>query len=155
MPRLTERQEATRNLLEAYVAHTLAVMEADATRVDDESEDDDSDSDSSISLSPSSRQIPKTKATFRLLLDVYRYDFPDIFRSFFRVTPDCFNDLVAAVSNHPVFYNGSNNEQIPIEDQVAIALYRFGHYGNAISTIKVSVWAGMSMEVSAMSLFGS
>jgi hypothetical protein len=100
MPHLTEHQEATRNLLKAYVAHTLAVIEADATHVDDardyESEEDDSDSS---------------------LLDVYHYDFSNIFRSFFHVTPDCFNNLVAAVSNHPVFYNNSNHEQIPIKDQ--------------------------------------
>jgi hypothetical protein len=33
--------------------------------------------------------------------------------------------------------------QMPIEEQLAIALYRFGHYGNAASTVKVALWAGV------------
>jgi hypothetical protein len=29
-----------------------------------------------------------------------------------------------------------------VEEQMAIALYRFGHYGNGASTMKVALWAG-------------
>ena len=32
---------------------------------------------------------------------------------------------------------------MPVEQQLAIALYRFGHYGNAASTMKVALWAGV------------
>lgn len=32
---------------------------------------------------------------------------------------------------------------MPVEAQLAIALYRFGHYGNAASTMKVALWAGV------------
>ncbi|KAG1754720.1 uncharacterized protein EDB91DRAFT_1042132 [Suillus paluster] len=37
----------------------------------------------------------------------------------------------------------TNVPQMPIEAQVAIALYHFGHYGNAISTQLVALWAGV------------
>jgi hypothetical protein len=33
---------------------------------------------------------------------------------------------------------------MPIDEQVLITLYRFGHYGNAASTMKVAHWAGVS-----------
>ena len=32
---------------------------------------------------------------------------------------------------------------MPIDEQLAIALFRFGHYGNAASTLKVALWAGV------------
>jgi hypothetical protein len=32
---------------------------------------------------------------------------------------------------------------MPVEEQLAITLYRFGHYGNAASTMKVALWAGV------------
>jgi hypothetical protein len=31
---------------------------------------------------------------------------------------------------------------MPIDEQLAIALFQFGHYGNAASTLKVAQWAG-------------
>ena len=30
-----------------------------------------------------------------------------------------------------------------VQDQIAIALYRFRHYGNAATTVKVALWAGI------------
>ncbi|GLB35610.1 putative DDE superfamily endonuclease [Lyophyllum shimeji] len=89
------------------------------------------------------RDIPKTEENLRLLLDSYRHNFPDIFRSYLRISPDCFNELVKSIEHHPAFSSNSNNEQMPVKDQVAIALYRFGHYGNAASTMKVALWAGV------------
>ena len=32
---------------------------------------------------------------------------------------------------------------MPLDKQLAIALYCFGHYGNAISTSMVGLWAGI------------
>lgn len=32
---------------------------------------------------------------------------------------------------------------MPVAEQVAIALYCFGHYGNAASQMKVALWAGV------------
>ncbi|KIK71838.1 hypothetical protein PAXRUDRAFT_181755 [Paxillus rubicundulus Ve08.2h10] len=37
----------------------------------------------------------------------------------------------------------SNVPQMAVDAQLAIALYRFGHYGNAISTTMVTLWAGV------------
>lgn len=48
-----------------------------------------------------------------------------------------------AIKDDEIFHNNSNNAQIPVEQQLAIALYRFGHYGNAASTMKVALWAGV------------
>jgi hypothetical protein len=55
------------------------------------------------------------------------------------ITPQCFDDLVTTIKDDPVFHNNSNNPQMP----VAIALYHFGHYGNAASQMKVALWAGV------------
>jgi hypothetical protein len=48
-----------------------------------------------------------------------------------------------AIKDDEIFHNNSNNAQMPMEQQLAIALYRFGHYGNAASTMKVALWAGV------------
>ena len=42
-----------------------------------------------------------------------------------------------------VFHNQSHADQIPVQDQVAIALYRFRHYGNGATIMKVALWAGI------------
>ncbi|KAF8174191.1 hypothetical protein K438DRAFT_1506298, partial [Mycena galopus ATCC 62051] len=47
------------------------------------------------------------------------------------------------LADDPVFTNGSNNAQMPVEDQLAIVLFRFGHSGNAAGLQKVANWAGV------------
>ena len=79
-------------------------------------------------------KITKSQVQMRLLLDNYRYNRPEIFHSYLRITPTCFDDLVAAIADDEVFQNNANNFQMPVEEQVAIALYHFGHYGNSAST---------------------
>lgn len=159
MPRVTERQENVNALLDAFILHLVAQMEADAFCVDpdsDNSSDTDVDDDpitdallKSIEALYNERytvprcDIPKTHENLQLLLDEHRKHFPDIFHSYTRITPECFDNLVDSIKNHPVFHNNSNNQQMPVEEQVAIALYWFGHYGNAASTMKVSLWAGV------------
>ena len=32
---------------------------------------------------------------------------------------------------------------MPVAEQLAIALFRFGHYGNAVNVIKTALWAGV------------
>ncbi|KAF8816578.1 hypothetical protein BYT27DRAFT_7220661 [Phlegmacium glaucopus] len=165
MPRITERQEDTNVLLNIFIVHLLARMEADAFRAgaDSESDSEASSDSSQASDDPITegiinsieelykdrytgprRDIPKTQENLRLLLDDYHKHFPDIFRSYTRITPECFDDLVNSIKDHPVFHNNSNNPQMAVKEQVAIALYRFGHYGNAASTMKVALWAGVS-----------
>jgi hypothetical protein len=169
MPHLTERQDDANTLLNAFIVHLLAQMEAKAFCAGANSDSEsDSEAGSSNSEDYSSddliaegfiksieelykdrcaeprRDIPKTQENLRLLLDDYHKNFPDIFRSYTRVTPECFVDLVNSIKDHPVFHNNSNNPQMPVEEQAAVALYRFGHYGNASSTMKVALWAGVS-----------
>jgi hypothetical protein len=50
---------------------------------------------------------------------------------------------LSKISDDPIFFNNSNNPQMPVEDQLAIALYRFGHEGNAASLQSVANWAGV------------
>jgi hypothetical protein len=89
------------------------------------------------------REVPKTRSFMRLLLDVYKYERPAYFRSYLRINPDCFDALVTAIADDDVFHNNSNNVQMPVEEQLAIALYRFGHYGNSASTMKVGSMFGV------------
>jgi hypothetical protein len=57
--------------------------------------------------------------------------------------PRTFNKLVEEIQDDPVFYNDSPNAQILVEEQVAIALYRFGRSGNSASLEGVAEWAGV------------
>ncbi|KAE9392391.1 hypothetical protein BT96DRAFT_830697 [Gymnopus androsaceus JB14] len=68
----------------------------------------------------------------------------DYFRQELRVTPYTFDKLVAAIENDPVFENSSEAaHQAPVEEQLAVLLYRFGHDGNAASVQGVCNWAGI------------
>lgn len=59
------------------------------------------------------------------------------------MSPLTFDKLVAALETDPIFFNNSNHPQLPVEQQVAVALYRFGHDGNAASIQAVANWAGL------------
>lgn len=50
---------------------------------------------------------------------------------------------MAAICHDPIFHNNSQNEQHPVDEQLAFTLYRFGHFGNAAGTLKVALWAGI------------
>ncbi|KAI0737910.1 hypothetical protein C8Q80DRAFT_1073008, partial [Daedaleopsis nitida] len=76
------------------------------------------------------------------VLHVLKHERPDRFREKLRVTPATFDCLVDRLSDDPVFGNNSRNPQMPVEVQVAITLYRFGHYGNAAGLQQVADWAG-------------
>lgn len=163
MVRRTERQHATHTLLDAYL---LELISGGLGAPLEDSDDDDSDSDSDESDDPElddlctiylealfglhssryyeeRRNIPKTRTNLRMLLGVYKEQFPDIFRTYLRIQPACFDRLVSLLETDPAFHSESNNEQMPVEEQIAIALYRFEHYGNAASTKKVALWAGV------------
>ncbi|KAF5335636.1 hypothetical protein D9758_014792 [Tetrapyrgos nigripes] len=90
---------------------------------------------SSRNLAPR-QTIPKSQTFLHVLLDTYRHKQPELFQEYVRVDPSCFDGLVSAIQGDEVFHNNSNNPQMPVEEQVAIALYCFGHYGNAASVIK-------------------
>ncbi|KAF8590622.1 hypothetical protein K439DRAFT_1329778, partial [Ramaria rubella] len=63
--------------------------------------------------------------------------------SLLRILPSTFDALLSKIEHHPVFQNNSDNQQIPVISQLAVVLYRFGHFGNAASMQKVGPWAGL------------
>ncbi|KJA25911.1 hypothetical protein HYPSUDRAFT_133783, partial [Hypholoma sublateritium FD-334 SS-4] len=75
-------------------------------------------------------------------LSVFHDTRPDHFRQELRVSPSTFDALVEKLWNDRAFSNNSQNAQMPVEHQLAIALYRFGHYGNAASLDSVAKWSG-------------
>ena len=70
--------------------------------------------------------------------------FQDRFESMLRVSPYVYEVLINLISNHPVFQNQSHNQQTPVWIQLAITLYRLGHYGNSASVRDVSQNFGFS-----------
>ena len=87
---------------------------------------------------------PRGPSLMQFTLEKYKTLRPDLFRQDLRVSPDTFDKIVEKISDHPVFFNNSNNPQSPVEDQLAIALFCFGHYGNAASLERVRKWSGTS-----------
>jgi hypothetical protein len=87
--------------------------------------------------------INKTTQQLQLLLHDYKFNQPDLFRSHLHITPDHFDKLHDAICNDAIFSNNSQNPQLPVDQQLAITLFRFGHYGNAASVLKVALWAGV------------
>jgi hypothetical protein len=83
-----------------------------------------------------------TQGPMYYALHEWKFHHPSTFRSQLRVSPEVFDTLVAILEVHPVFQNQSNHEQIPVQEQVAIALYRLGHDGNACSMTDVGLWSG-------------
>jgi hypothetical protein len=79
------------------------------------------------------------------IYQVYKKDAPDPFWSYMCMNPDTFDALVAALEPDAVFSGSkSNNTQMPLEQQLAIALYHFRHFGNAASVKKVAYLMGVS-----------
>lgn len=64
------------------------------------------------------------------------------FINMLRVTPLVFSTILQLIEDHPVFINRSNNAQMPVEQQLAVTLYRMGRYGNAASVEEVARVAG-------------
>jgi len=65
----------------------------------------------------------------------------DHFHEALCINPTTFDVLVSAIEHDPIFTNNSNNSQMPVEEQVAITLYQFGHDGNASGLQAVANWA--------------
>jgi hypothetical protein len=88
-------------------------------------------------------RLPRGPPYLPHVLNILKVRRPNHFRQALRVSPSTFNTIVQRISDDPVFSNQSNQSQIPVEDQLAIALYRFGHNGNAASLQSVANWAGV------------
>ena len=87
--------------------------------------------------------IPKSSQLH--LLDHWRIHNPERFRRKLRVEPLTFDSLVSRIEDNPIFYNNSNNSQLPVYIQLYIFLFRAGHYGNASSPEDTAQWAGVSV----------
>jgi len=155
MPSTTERQQLTEALHKALLFHLITELEQDAessdsssssgTSDDDTSDSEDEEGDSQMEdhihsiaalytnhYNNTRKAITKTGVNLELLMEDYKINCPEIFRSYLRITPDCFDNLVSMIKDEGVSHNNSNNEQMSVVHQVAIALYRFGHYGNEL-----------------------
>src|SRR6201996_8706839 len=60
-----------------------------------------------------------------------------------RISPFVFNSIVDMIEHDPVFQNNSQNEQTPVDVQLAVTLYRMGRYGNGASLEDVAQFAGI------------
>lgn len=84
------------------------------------------------------------------VLKVAKHEDPQQFRELLHITPYIFDKLCKKLLDNPVFFNNSNNPQIPVEEQLVVTLYRFGHNGNAAGQALVGRWAGEAKGASAL-----
>ena len=89
--------------------------------------------------------VPKCSQLYLVLVE-YKEDDPKCFRRNLRVSPSTFDALVVCLEDHPIFHNKSHTaQQYPIEIQLVIVPFRFGHDGNAASVKSSAQWAGVSV----------
>lgn len=66
------------------------------------------------------------------------------FEVMLRVSPYIFEVILALIKDDLVFQSNSNCPQAPVDEQLAVTLYRLGRYGNAASVDEVARMAGIS-----------
>ena len=91
------------------------------------------------------KRLPKPHSSFlKYVLEMLKALRPDRFRTELRVSPHTFDCLVEVITNDPVFVGHSELScQAPIQEQLAVALYRFGHNGNTAGLQSIANWAGI------------
>jgi hypothetical protein len=92
-------------------------------------------------LSP--HQVAKCSQLNLILINFKQHD-PKRFRNNLRVSPSTFDSLEKTIEGHPIFSTNSFSLQSPVSEQLATALFRFGHHGNAASVEAVAQWGGIS-----------
>ena len=80
-----------------------------------------------------------------LVLGYFKHHDIPRFKRNLRIHPQTFDAVCDFLTQNVVFTNQSTRNQLPINYQVAIALYRFGHEGNGVSYESVAQWAGLSV----------
>lgn len=88
---------------------------------------------------------PMMRASQIPLLDHFAEHRPHLFRKKLRMMPEIFDCILDQISPHAIFQSNSQNRQLPVALQLAIFLFRAGHYGNAASPEDVAQWAGVSV----------
>jgi hypothetical protein len=68
-------------------------------------------------------EIAKDQSQPHILLNVHKVTRPEIFQSYLCILSNCFDDLLAVIQDDPVFHNNPNNPQMPVAEQLAIALF--------------------------------
>ncbi|KAJ3727612.1 hypothetical protein C8R42DRAFT_572792 [Lentinula raphanica] len=93
---------------------------------------------------PRTRLLRPSESYLHHVLMTLKTGRADHFREQLRVTPYTFDKLVSAIEDDVIFENYSETaRQAPVEEQLAVVLYRFGHDGNAANVQGVSNWAGI------------
>ena len=88
-------------------------------------------------------EIPRGPSRMHHVLFTLKSARPDQFREEIRVTPPTFDILVTKIQHDIVFGNNLSYLQMPVEEQLAITLFHFGHDGNAASLQSVANWAAV------------
>ena len=78
---------------------------------------------------PCNERISHPPAQMPHILDIFKAKRPNYFCKILRITPHTIDKLCKKIQHDPIFFNNSNNAQIPVEEQLAITLYCFGHNG--------------------------
>ncbi|KIJ29160.1 hypothetical protein M422DRAFT_269504 [Sphaerobolus stellatus SS14] len=133
MPRTTEQQLVTESLFELFFLQLLAEGEQ-AMIEDPDYEDEYMDTPFSTTILKTICKLQEKKIPSTMHCHSQKWSSP---------TPTTFDTIVANLRDNPVFHNNLENEQLPVEIQVAVALHHFGHFGNAASIQKVGIWAGL------------
>lgn len=79
-----------------------------------------------------------------LVLVLYKEDDHKRFRQNLRVNPETFDELIKRIEGDLIFASDGPQDQMPLDEQLAITLFRFGHHGNAASVEAIAQWAGTS-----------
>jgi hypothetical protein len=86
--------------------------------------------------------LSRPPASLPHVLNVWKHERPDQFRGVVRVSPATFDQILGAIAHDPVF-TSDGRDQMPVDHQLALALYRFGRYGNGVRLEDVASWAGV------------
>ncbi|KAG1805224.1 uncharacterized protein BJ212DRAFT_1544182 [Suillus subaureus] len=170
MPRSTPRRQAIQAVYDAYVLNLITQTQSTinhelygSSNGSNSDHSSSSDTDENLEITNATGQvflqlasdlysqryltdqinINKSGQDLTLLLTDWKLNHPEIFCSYVRMSPESFNALLAAIQDDPIFQNNLQNTQDPIDRQLAVALFRFGHYGNAATVTKVALWAGI------------
>ena len=92
---------------------------------------------------PRTNEIPWGPSQMHHVLFTLKSAHPDQFREELHVTPRTFDILVNKLQYDMVFGNSSHHPQMPVEEQLAITLFCFGHDGNAANLQGVANWAAV------------
>ncbi|KAF8584006.1 hypothetical protein K439DRAFT_1647047 [Ramaria rubella] len=100
----------------------LAKGQVQLLRLLDDSDTSDSEDEDLLlpQLSGERVHIPKDGGQLWLTLTCYKTDHPTLFRSLLRISPRTFDALFSKIEHHLVFQNNSDNQQIPVDHQLAV-----------------------------------